>query len=118
MATDNLLPGMGSRLTHVVTTTADSVVHNSDPFDASKIAQVAVQVTTWASGNLTIQPQQSVDGVSWANLGSSTVVVAGDILRIGVTDGPLCLLRWQLASTNTAANATLTTVGYPVQWSN
>jgi hypothetical protein len=113
-----LLPGVGGRDAQTITLTADSVAHNSDPYDMSRCSQFAVQVTTWAAGNLTLQVLQSVDGTSYATLGSNTTVVAGDIIRIDITSGPLCLIKFQLKSTDTAANATLTTVGYPNQWSN
>lgn len=117
MATGLLLPGFGGAVDQVLANVGVGTTY-SDPLDLSRCGQFAVQVTVWASGALTLQAQQSLDGTHWANLGDLQTVAVGDVVRFDVTDGPFAFGRYGLTSADTTASATLRTAGYPVQYSN
>jgi hypothetical protein len=119
MARYLLLPGMGGRYEQSITLTADSVEHVSSEIDFSRCAQGAIYVKTWASGDLTLQVEQSFDGTNFTDFGSpQTVQVAGDQITLPVTAGPYGILRVQASSSDTAAAVTIGFIGQPVQWSN
>lgn len=137
MARYLLLTGMGGRATINVTATDVGVA--SDEFDVSRCAQLALQLTERElpnNANVTVQPQHSIDGENWANLGSAQEMELGDILRFDVTDGPIGLFRFSttfepdsssssdpasssgdstFTSLENSEDLVFTLVGYPVQ---
>lgn len=113
-----LLPGMGGRASFTLALTSGAGAVGTDEFDCSRMAQVGIQVSTWASGNLSVTPQQSFDGVSFADMATATVMVAGDILRLPITTGPFGIIRLSVTSADTSATVTFVIVGYPMQGSN
>jgi hypothetical protein len=116
MARYLILPGMGGRYEQSITLTADSVDHVSDELDFSQCAHGAIQVTTWASGDLSLQIEQSFNGSDFTELGSGeTSVTDGDVITLPPTTGPYGILRVQASSSDTAAAVTLTFIGYPLQ---
>ncbi len=118
MATYQLLPGFGSKADLVLAMTADSVEKDSDVYDVTRCAQLALQVITWAAGNLSVKLQQSLDGVHFADISTTLVMVVGDMIRFPVEAGPYGLVRVAATSSDTAANATIRLVGWPIQVSN
>lgn len=117
MATSTLLPGFGGLIDMTVAVTLGVTAAKSDDFDASKCAQLMVQVTGWVAGALSLQAEQSLDGTHWASIGDPATVALGDVVRLCLTVGPFGRVRYSLLSSDTTASATLRTVGYPAQWS-
>lgn len=131
MATRLLLPGMGGRDEQVVAVTEEAAAAESEPLDLSRCAQFAMQIKdsdVQPTSVLTVQVKQSFDGVNYADLGSPTPMVEGDILRFPFTSGPFGLIKYELSSeagassdssdSATVDNVTIVTCGYPAQWSN
>lgn len=114
MARYALLPGFGGRYEQAVTLAA-GVQNYSDELDMAKNANFAVQVKTWAAGDLSMQLQQTFDGTNFSNLGNAQTVVAGSIVRVPITDGPFGVIRVGLLSSDTSADATIDIVGFPLQ---
>ena len=118
MARFLLLPGFGGSVDQVVPLTSGAGAVYTDELDVAYMAQISVQVKTWAAGNLAVQVQQTLDGTHFSNVGDPQTLVQGDIIRIPTTSGPLGIIRYALTSSDTSASVTLTTVGFPMQWSN
>lgn len=126
--TNTLLPGFGGRVTLTVDVVENEAATITDALDASKCAQLAVQLTTYDSeAALSVQAQQTFDGVNWADYGSSQVMEEGDVLRFDPTDGPIGVIRFKLtaevsdassSSSHAEDSAVLTVVGFPMQWSS
>lgn len=117
MARTSLLPGMGGRATLSLALTSGGAAAVTDELDCSRCAQIAAQVTTWTSGNLSVRWSQSIDGTNFAFLGTATVMVVGDIIRLPITSGPFGIMRLSVTSSDTSATVTFTIVGYEVQQS-
>lgn len=95
MARFTLLPGMGGRAT--VEMTATEAGAPSTEFDTCRCSQLALQLTEREfpdNADITVQPQHSIDGENWADLGSPQELELGDIMRFDITDGPIGLFRW------------------------
>lgn len=115
MSTFNLLPGFGGKADISLTTTADSAVKTSDVYDCSKCDKLAIQVKTWAAGNLSVQPKQSFDGgTNFNNLGTAVTAVGSTIL-LDPTDGPFGLVEVTALSSDTAAVVAITLTGFASQ---
>lgn len=113
------LPGFGDRVDQTVALTSGAAAVFTDEYDMSRCAQFAVQVKTWAAGDLTIQLKQSFDGTNFSDLGApQTTVVAGDVIQVNVTAGPFGIIKVSLASSDTTASVTITFVGFNLPWSN
>lgn len=117
MARYSLLPGMGGRVDVTLALTSGAAAAATDEFDASLCAQIAVQVKTWAAGDLSYLIEQSFDGTHFAAIGTTTVSVVGDVLLMHLVDGPFGIIRIKATSSDTSATATWTITGYPLQGS-
>ncbi len=117
MANIQLLPGFGSRYTSESFASTDTV--GADIIDTSCCAQFAIQVVknvgTTPVG--TVQIQESLDGVNWANLGLPLSIAAADsgsITRFSITNGPYGLIRID-ATAITTTGARVIIVGWEMQ---
>jgi hypothetical protein len=104
MAAKLLLPGYGGRY---VSDTVDlnSTEANVDTIDMSLCNEFTIQISH-VSGTPagTIQPQQSINGSDWADLGGTiNVATDGTATKYEATDGPFGLMRFN--PTNISAGA-------------
>ncbi len=110
-----MLPGFGSAVDVVQALVSGAgAATGADVYDCSRLAQMAIQVKVWAAGNLSVQAQQSFDGVNWASLGSALTAV-GNKLVLDITDGPFGLVRFTALSSDTTASVTVRVVGWNMQ---
>lgn len=118
MANVQMLPGFGSAVDVVQALVSGAgAATSADVYDFSRLAQAAIQIKVWAAGNLSVQVQQSFDGVNWASLGSAITAVGGKLV-LHITDGPLGLIRFTALSSDTTASVTVRLVGWNVQISS
>lgn len=62
-----------------------------------------------------MQVQQTYDGINWADLGSSTTIVVGSILRFGAFSGPYGVIRLKVTDAAGAVSAVFTIIGFEMQ---
>jgi hypothetical protein len=110
-----LLPGFGGKaeVTQALVSSAGAAA-GADVYDCSRIAQMAVQVKTWAAGNLSVQVERSFDGSHWTSVGSALTAVGGQLV-LDITDGPFGLIRFTALSSDTTASVTVIVVGWELQ---
>ncbi len=112
MAAKQLLPGFGNAYTSEAFTTT---VVGADTIDASRCAQLALQVTgTAATGSIDLQ--QSFATGKWASIVPAFSVTDAATVLLPESSGPFGLLRFN--SNVTGGTCTVTIVGQPLQGRN